>query len=204
MAGEIESPKYEVIKAFKTFEVRRYPSYVVAQTQVEAASRTDAGNEAFRRLGGYIFGGNKTRSSIAMTAPVTQSQRIDMTAPVTQQETGSGTSRKWTVQFSMPSAFSLSTLPTPNDPLVELSALPERVVSVIRYSGTWSEENYKEHLEVLTRALGTSGLSTQGEPLWARYDPPFKPWFMRTNEIQLELTAESVAKLEAIRSDAAL
>ncbi len=202
MAGEIESPKYDVVKVFKTFEVRRYPSYVVAQTQVEAASRTDAGNEAFRRLGGYIFGGNKTRTSIAMTAPVTQSQRIDMTAPVTQQEdkpeTAAGTSRKWTVQFSMPSAFSLATLPTPNDPLVELSAVPERVVAVIRYSGTWSDENYKEHLEGLTRALGTSGLSTQGEPLWARYDPPFKPWFMRTNEIQLELTAESVAKLNAI------
>lgn len=202
MAGEIESPQYDVVKAFETFEVRRYPSYVVAQTQVEAASRTDAGNEAFRRLGGYIFGGNKTRTSIAMTAPVTQSQRIDMTAPVTQQEdkqgTAAGTSRKWTVQFSMPSAFSLGTLPTPNDPLVELRQVPERVVAVIRYSGTWSDENYKEHLEVLTRALGTSGLSTQGEPLWARYDPPFKPWFMRTNEIQLELTAESVAKLNAI------
>lgn len=26
-----------------------------------------------------------------------------------------------------------------------------------------------------------------GEPLWSRYDPPFMPWFLRRNEVQVEV-----------------
>lgn len=105
-----ESPKYEVLKKYDGFEVRQYAGYVVAETEVEA-SRGEAGNQAFGRLAGYIFGGNTAKQEIAMTAPVTQSQRIAMTSPVTQVASGS----KWVVQFSMPSSWTMQTLPVPND-----------------------------------------------------------------------------------------
>ena len=120
-----------------------------------------------------------------MTAPVTQSQRIAMTSPVTQQASGS----KWLVQFSMPSSWTMKTLPVPNDSRVTLREVPPRTVAVLRYSGTWSEANDVEHLEKLKKQLTASGLQTIGEPVWARYDPPYTPWFMRTNEVQLELAA---------------
>lgn len=60
-------------------------------------------------------------------------------------------------------------------------------MAVLRYSGTWSEANYVEHLDTLKKQVTASGLTTVGEPVWARYDPPYTPWFMRTNEVQLEL-----------------
>lgn len=177
-----ESPKYEVLEKRDGFEVRRYAGFVVAETEVEA-SREDAGNQAFRRLAGYIFGGNTAKQEIAMTAPVTQSQRIEMTSPVTQQASGS----KWLVQFSMPSSWTMNTLPTPNDARVTLREVPPKTVAVVRYSGTWSEANYLEHLAKLKKQVAAGGLQTVGEPVWARYDPPYMPWFLRTNEVQLEL-----------------
>ncbi|MDX2011680.1 MAG: heme-binding protein [Myxococcaceae bacterium] len=181
----IESPKYEVVKRYDGFEVRRYASYVVAETEVQA-ERTEAGNAAFGRLANYIFGGNSGSKKIAMTAPVTQSQRIEMTTPVTQQASGPST---YVVQFSMPAAFTLETLPQPQDARVTLKTVPARVVAVVRYSGTWSEENYREHLDALKTGLTKEGLVATGEPVWARYDPPYTPWFLRTNEIQLELVS---------------
>ncbi|MDP3232738.1 MAG: heme-binding protein [Myxococcales bacterium] len=182
LAMATESPKFEVLKKYDGFEVRQYAGYVVAETEVEA-SRSEAGNQAFGRLGGYIFGGNTAKKEIAMTAPVTQSQRIAMTSPVTQQASG----LKWVVQFSMPSSWTMQTLPVPNDARVTLREVAPKTMAVLRYSGTWSEANYVEHLEKLKKQVTAAGLSTVGEPVWARYDPPYTPWFMRTNEVQLEL-----------------
>lgn len=50
------------------FELRRYPSHVVAELTVEPAFE-QAGNTAFRYLFGYIAGQNRSRTSVAMTAP---------------------------------------------------------------------------------------------------------------------------------------
>jgi len=177
-----ESPKYEVLAKYEGFEVRRYVSYVVAETEVDG-ERGDAGNSAFGLLAGYIFGGNTSSSKIEMTAPVTQSQKIEMTSPVTQTQSGA----HWKVQFSMPSKWTMETLPKPKDSRVTLRVVPERVVAVLRYSGTWSEANYQEHLTALKEGLKREGLGSTGEPTWARYDPPWTPWFLRKNEVQLEL-----------------
>lgn len=182
LAIATESPKYEVLKKYDGFEVRQYAGSVVAETEVEA-SRREAGNQAFGRLAGFIFGGNTAKKEIAMTAPVTQSQRIAMTSPVTQVASGS----KWVVQFSMPSSWTMQTLPVPNDPRVTLREVAPKTMAIIKYSGTWSEANYVEHLDKLKKQVTAAGLATVGEPVWARYDPPYTPWFMRTNEVQLEL-----------------
>jgi len=188
-AMAIETPKYEVVKAFGDFEVRRYAPYVVAETRVEGAQK-DVGNEAFSRLAGYIFGNNRGARKIAMTAPVAQApaegQKIAMTAPVTQARAAGDT---WLVQFMMPAELSLDTLPEPKDPRVYLRLLPARTVAVVRYSGTWSKANYDEHLAILKAGLEREGLVAKGEPVWARYNPPFTPWFLRTNEILVEVDA---------------
>lgn len=186
-AMAIETPKFKVLETFDDVELREYPGYLVAETEVEGDQR-DVGNEAFSRLAGYIFGKNRGEKKIAMTAPVTQTAaeptRIAMTAPVTQQSTGQ---RSWVVQFMMPAEWTLDTLPEPLDSRVHLRFVPPKRVAALRYSGTWSQANYREHLDALQDSLARRGLATRGEPIWARYDPPFKPWFLRTNEILLEL-----------------
>lgn len=178
-----EEPRYTVVRTEEAFEVRHYEPYLVAETLV-AGSAGEAGNRGFRVLAGYIFGKNKGAREIAMTAPVLQTPtEIAMTAPVTQRPAAGG----YIVQFAMPREWTLDTLPEPTDPAVSLRAVPARTVAVRRYSGTWSQERYAEHLAKLQEALTRTGLQWRGEPVWARYDPPWKPWFLRRNEIWLEL-----------------
>ena len=184
-AMAIEKPAHEVVRRYADFEVRDYAPRVVAETEVRLP-RKEAGNEGFRRLAGYIFGKNRGEQRIAMTAPVAQwpGRRIAMTAPVAQEERSPGA---FVVQFTMPASFTLATLPEPLDPQVTLRDEPARRVAVWRYSGTWSEERYEAQLARFRFALAREGLTAAGEPTWARYDPPWTPWFLRTNEIWVVL-----------------
>ena len=164
-------------------ELRQYAPYVVAEV-VLGASAEDAGNQAFPILAGYIFGKNKGEKKFAMTAPVTQTaapMRMDMNAPVTQAAVAGG----MRVQFVLPKGVMLATAPEPIDPRVQLRLVPAGTWAVIRYSGMWSQANYLEHLDELKAALQSAGVATQGEPVLARYNAPFTPWFMRRNEIWL-------------------
>jgi len=185
MASAIEEPKYTVERRYDGFEVREYAPYLVAEVVV-AGPAEEAGNQGFRILAGYIFGKNKGERKIAMTAPVTQAPepaKIEMTAPVIQAPASGG----YVVQFTMPGEYTLETLPEPLDPRVKLKEVPGGRFAVIRYSGTWSQRNYQEHLEKLERGLEAAGLSTTGSPIYSRYNAPYVPWFMRRNEIWLKL-----------------
>ena len=106
-----------------------------------------------------------------------------MTAPVTQAAVAGGIQ----VQFVLPKGVTLATAPEPTDPRVQLRVVPAGTWAVIRYSGTWSQANYVEHLDELKASLKTAGVATQGEPVLARYNAPFTPWFMRRNEIWLQV-----------------
>ena len=181
----IEEPDYEVIRTFDTVELRRYAPYVVAEVVLDASSE-DAGSQAFPILAGYIFGKNKGEKKLAMTAPVTQTAvpvHMDMTAPVTQVAVTGG----MLVQFVLPKGVTLATAPEPIDPRVQLRTVPAATWAVIRYSGTWSQSNYLSHLAELKASLAAAGVATQGEPVLARYNAPFTPWFMRRNEVWLAL-----------------
>jgi hypothetical protein len=182
-AHSIEEPKYVVVRQYQGFEVREYAPYLVAEVSVPGPA-SEAGNQGFKLLAAYIFGKNKGDRKIDMTAPVTQTaepREIAMTAPVTQIGDGVG----FIVQFSMPKEFNLSTIPEPIDPSVRLREEPGGRFAVIQYSGTWSESNYTEHLTKLREAVSAANVSTRGEPIYARYNAPFVPWFMRRNEIWL-------------------
>ena len=179
----IEEPDYEVVKKFANVELRQYAPYVVAEVVLDATA-DDAGNRAFPILAGYIFGKNKGEKTFAMTAPVTQTaapMRMDMTAPVTQAAVAGG----MRVQFVLPKGVTLATAPEPVDARVQLRLVPAATWAVIRYSGSWSQSNYQEHLDALRAALQTANVATQGEPVLARYNAPITPWFLRRNEIWL-------------------
>jgi hypothetical protein len=140
----------------------------VAEVELKATAE-DAGSQAFPILAGYIFGKHKGERKFAMTAPVTQAA-----AP--------GGMR---VQFVLPKGVTLESAPQPLDARVQLRLEPAMAWAAIRYSGTWSRSNYDEHLALLRTTLDKAGVSTQGEPVLARYNAPFTPWFLRRNEIWL-------------------
>jgi effector-binding domain-containing protein len=115
-----------------------------------------------------------------MTAPVSQEaegEKIAMTAPVGQQHS----SGRWAVSFTMPASYAMSALPIPNDQAVVLREVPARRMAAVRYSGTWDEKNYYHYKERLENWIRESRLEINGEPVWARYNPPFTPWFLRRN-----------------------
>ena len=177
----IERAKYSVVAKEGNFELRQYEPYLVAETMVEGDFDT-VGNEGFRRLFDYISGKNRKRQSISMTAPVSQeaeSEKISMTAPVNQVRVG----EKYRITFVMPAKYTMETLPEPLDDRVKLQAVPGQLIAALRYSGTWSKDRYEEkriHLQALMRQ---KGLEAAGEPIFARYNPPFMPWFLRRNEV---------------------
>jgi effector-binding domain-containing protein len=185
VTGRIQEAAYTVERADKAFQVRRYAPQVVAEIVVDGTLE-EAGNKAFRPLFNYISGANQSKNKIAMTAPVAQQregEKIAMTAPVGQE----AISNRWAITFMMPAHFTLETLPTPTDENVHLRAIPARRMAAVRYSGTWSQQRYELNLARLREWMKAQDLTAVGDPVWARYNPPFTPWFLRRNEVLVPL-----------------
>ena len=117
-----------------------------------------------------------------MTAPVSQEkdyEKIRMTAPVNQQKKAG----KWRVTFMMPASYTLPSLPEPLDERISLKKIEGRLVTAMKYSGTWSRKRYEQKREKLESIIRERNLTPIGEPVFARYNPPFMPWFLRRNEV---------------------
>ena len=188
-AMAIEEAKYEVIKKENNFEIRDYATHILAETVVEG-NLENAGSKAFKRLFRYISGDNRSGDKVAMTAPVSQQpmgEKIKMTAPVGQQRL----KESWAVSFMMPGSYTLETLPEPEDPRVTLRQVPARRMAAVRYSGFWSEKSYLRYKGELESWIDRMGLTVVGDPIWARYNPPFMPWFLRRNEILIPVDGEA-------------
>ena len=188
IAMATEEPSYTSILQEAPFEIREYPALIAAEVTV-AGERSEAVSAGFRLLAGYIFGGNTRKQSIAMTAPVIQNEssneKIAMTAPVMQSADPAG----WIIRFIMPASYTLETLPTPNDPKVRLVPLPPKRFAVVRFSGLVDDNDVEQQTAVLRAFIAKQKLTATGTPSLARYDPPWTLWFLRRNEIMLEVTS---------------
>ena len=188
----VEEAEYKVLIKDGSFELREYAAHVLAETEVEG-SLEDAGDKAFRPLFNYISGKNQSQKEIAMTAPVSQktaSEKIAMTAPVSQQRGDKG----WKISFMMPKSYTMKTLPKPDNPKVKLRQVPIQQTVSVEYSGFWSEENFSENLEKLNYWANKKGFKKVGDPIWARYNPPFTLWFLRRNEILIPVETNQKTK----------
>lgn len=182
-----EEAPYTLVEKDNAFEIRNYAPHILAETVVEGTFE-EAGTIAFDRLFRYISGDNKSRDRVAMTAPVSQQptgEKIKMTAPVGQQAVQQG----WAVSFMMPATYTLETLPQPKDSQVSLRQVSVRLMAVVRYSGSWCEKAYLRNKRELESWIVQRGLTIMGDPVWARYNPPFTPWFLRRNEILIPVGA---------------
>jgi hypothetical protein len=188
-AMAIEEPPFRVVERDGAYELREYAPYLLAETRVEAPF-LDAGNIAFGRLFRYISGNNLGQQKIAMTAPVTQApaadargggrgEKIAMTAPVNQVADGDA----FLVGFVVPAKYTRETVPQPLDPAVKIRQVPAQLTASWRYAGRWTEANFQSALGELRAALEARGLAIAGEPVIARYNPPFMPTFLRRNEV---------------------
>jgi hypothetical protein len=187
----LEEPDYELIKEYDEIEIRKYSYYLVAETKVDT-SFEDAGNIAHGILFEYISGNNVRNEKMEMTVPVNQSnqeesgEKIDMAVPVTQ-EIKLKNDGQYNVSFVIPSKYTSEDVPLPRDSSVSIREIPGKMMAVRKYSGTWSKENYRENEKILLDAIEKYKLKQIGDPVYARYNPPWWPWFLRRNEVMVEI-----------------
>jgi hypothetical protein len=181
-----EEPRHVVEQIVNGLEIRRYEPRIAAETVI-SDTEEGARNRGFRRLAGYIFGGNQSNSKIAMTAPVGQQrgetrggERIAMTAPVAQQAGSDGT---WVIRFFMPAEWTMDTLPAPNDEAVKLAVVPAETFAVLRFTGDRGPGAVATRTEELLRLLDDTEFQKAGPPVAWFYDPPWTVPCLRRNEI---------------------
>ncbi|MBU6235896.1 MAG: heme-binding protein [Alphaproteobacteria bacterium] len=182
----VEQAKYDVVEKQGRIELRDYAPHIVAETQV-TGPRKEAISNGFRAIAGYIFGDNVSAEKVAMTAPVIQqpSEKIAMTAPVIQQGTGNG---PWTVQFVMPSGYTMQTLPKPKNDAVKLREVAGKRYAAIRFSGMAKDDDLQKQTEALMAYVVGKNLKPLGEPTYAFFNPPWTLPFLRRNEVMIEVT----------------
>ena len=164
----IETPKYTVIKKDGKIELRKYAAFLTSNVEISADDHASAGSSGFSYLAGYIFGGNKASQKIAMTAPVMTTQAKN------------GTFR---VSFVIPSQYSMKDLPAPNQKAVTFSEMNEMTAATLTFSGYTSDEKIASKIQDLQEWMSNQNLAASTTPIIARYDPPWKPGFLRKNEI---------------------
>lgn len=171
-SGGTEQQAYQSIRRGKDFEVRYYPEATMATVTAGASTYKELGSSGFRKLAGYIFGGNQQNQQIAMTAPV----HMEMT------DTASSMS------FVMPARYSRDQLPAPVNPEVVIKSVPAEYVAVISFGGFASDSKINRYSERLRRALEKQGIQYTGNFRYLGYNPPFQV-IGRRNEIMVHIAA---------------
>jgi hypothetical protein len=161
-----EEQKYSLVRKYRDFEIRFYPSATVATISSNAKTYRDLSGPGFQKLAGYIFGGNEGNKKISMTSPV----QMDINDSVS------------TMSFVMPSAYTIESLPKPNDPNVQIINTSDEYVAVIRFGGYASDEDLRLYSEKLQNLLKENGITTMGNYRFLGYNPPFQ-FINRRNEI---------------------
>jgi SOUL heme-binding protein len=177
-----EEPPYSVVLQEGSFEIRDYPALALAEVTAPG-DRNSAAYSGFRKLAGYIFGGNARRQSIEMTAPVIES-RLGATA---EPMGPSSNPRGWVISFVMPRGLSLEALPKPNDKAVTLRQSRPTRFAVVRFAGLAGDDSVAAKTAELKAFLAAKGLNPIGPPVIAQYDPPWTLWFMWRNEIMIPI-----------------
>ena len=175
-ASAAEEPPHTLVLSDGDFEIRDYPALTIAEVTVRA-DRNAAGNAGFRKLAGYIFGGNAERQKFEMTAPVIEARA--------ESEGGSGES--WTIRFVMPHGSTLAKMPKPDDRTIRMVEAPATRYAVLRFSGVAEDGSTAAKTAELEAILKARGLNAAGPPLIAQYNPPWIPGFWRRNEIMIPI-----------------
>jgi hypothetical protein len=180
----IEKPKYTVLKKDGKFEIREYEEQILAEVEIDG-DWGSALNRGFRILAGYIFGGNKAKAKISMTAPVTEEQdykkeKIPMTSPVIASKVSE---KRHKISFMMPSKYTMDTLPEPDSDEITFRKLEKHKAAVIRFSGYFRERLLEKKSEEFKHWLQKEGIGPKSEFISAQYNPPWIPGLFRRNEI---------------------
>lgn len=170
MRSSIETPDYEVLRVLtRKAEIRRYPALILAQTEMEAKTYNENSSMGFRRVAGYIFGGNEKGQKIAMTSPVIM-------------EMGEQTE----MAFVMPKQYDMDALPNPSNPQVKIAKQQERTLAVLRFGGYSDDAKISEKAQELKALLQKEGIAFKDQLIYMGYNAPWD-FIGRRNEVAFEV-----------------
>lgn len=182
--SRVELLSYTVVDSSKEYEIRQVDQHLIAETEVEGD--WDAGiNEAFGILAGYIFGENKSRDKIAMTAPVvkTEPEKIAMTAPVIFEDSAEELKA---FSFVLPAKYTMENVPEPLDDRVTIRQVEPKKMAVLEFSGFLTSDKFEKKTEELKSYLERDGIRYY-KTYSAGYNPPWTPPFMQRLEVWAEI-----------------
>jgi len=180
-----EEHHYNILLEEGNYQVREYMPVLIAQTRTQGNDKTSS-NKNFKKLAGYIFGDNVAQEKIDMTTPVLQedkNEKIAMTVPVLVQESDS----EWQMTFVLPAKYTMDTIPTPNNPEVEIKQQLGKKVATLRFSGLLNKEKIIDKTSELENWLAEKGYKAISQPYSAAYNPPWTLPLMRRNEVHIEI-----------------
>jgi hypothetical protein len=166
----VEEQPYQTVHRDGELEIRFYPPATLATVRMQGTAYRDVAGSGFRKLAGYIFGGNERGQKIAMTAPV----------HMTMSPEGS------TMQFVMPAGMDSTNLPNPNDANVKIERSQPAHMAAIRFSGYANDEAIRRQTALLESMLKSKGIQQLGPVRYLGYDAPYR-LVGRRNEVVAEV-----------------
>jgi len=163
-----EQQKYTLIQKIGHVEIRDYEACVLADVFI-GGQPDGAASRGFGHLFQYIAGSNESQQKIAMTAPVIQDSL----------------EKSWRISFVLPADAHIDTVPMPTDAAVHLRQVPQQFAAALSFRGNTNQQRIVQYEKTLRSELARHNIAAVGELRWARFDPPFKPPFLRHNEVIL-------------------
>jgi len=164
--AKTETQPYKIIKTEKDFEIRLYPSAIMATISMNMNSYKELSSSGFKKLASFIFGGNDANKNIAMTTPVHMDINDSMS----------------TMSFVMPSNYNINNLPKPNDSTITIKSTAKEYFAAIRFGGYANDDDIKKYAAKLEDALKAYGIEYYGNYRFLGYNAPYQFWG-RKNEV---------------------
>lgn len=170
-----ENQPYDILGKKGEVEFRYYPPVAMATVQFNALKYKELSSPGFRKLAGYIFGGNENETKIAMTSPVHMNMNDSSSS----------------MSFVMPSNYQLEELPQPDDRSVKLSKSNEEYVACISFSGYADDEKIEKYKTILSNELNSLNITHNNDFRYLGYNPPYQV-IGRKNEIIVGINKEEI------------
>jgi predicted transcriptional regulator YdeE len=169
-----EKPESVLLEKEGKFELRKYSEMTLISTPMKGMENR---GDSFRKLFGYIGGGNAKKQKISMTVPV-----------ITQDNAGTkNAERAGTMSFVVPTEVVKAGAPKPNDQNIVVKKMPAAKYATLQFKGGDDEGKRKIAVDNLKAIVKKKSLKTVGKPFFSSYDPPFKPEFLRKNEVWIQV-----------------
>jgi len=168
--AKYESPAYTVVQKDGSFEIRDYPELTLVSTPMQKRGA----DGSFMKLFRFIQGRND------------RSEKISMTTPVLMTGTEAGT-----MSFVIPNEVAKRGAPAPSNPDLTVCIKPAGRYAVYRFSGSSKPAPSEAAALKLQAWTATQHLAVEGTPLFAYYNPPWTPGFLRRNEVLVRLAPKA-------------